>query len=277
MKNIKLEIYHGHEWRFCYPEEIKIYEKDLDEAIEMLYSQPEKAKSILSDLIRLFPYYIDAVYHLALLCDFESSFVLSHSYYQKAVSIGLKCFPNRKDFIFGKDFILWGYLENRPFLRAYHGLSLSYWRKGEIEKAIFMWEKLLKLNPNDNQGIRDLYAIGCIEMQRYEELINMKKKYKECVDLDFNFSLALIYFIYGNLKKSKYYLDSVFKFHKNEIESIITGNLKEPEIIGDIIDGSIIPNKEYSKYLFKKWHFKYWANTKGALKFLEKYILESNF
>ena len=50
----------------------------------------------------------------------------------------------------------WGLVENRPFLRCMHGLGLCLWRLGREGAAVTLFERMLWLNPADNQGIRFL-------------------------------------------------------------------------------------------------------------------------
>ncbi|MCY4633168.1 MAG: hypothetical protein OXG04_01445 [Acidobacteria bacterium] len=50
--------------------------------------------------------------------------------------------------------IAWSVLENRPFLRAAHGVVLTRLATGERAEAITLMEKMLAWNPNDNQGVR---------------------------------------------------------------------------------------------------------------------------
>ncbi len=52
----------------------------------------------------------------------------------------------------------WGILENRPYMRAIQYQADLYSIAKEDEKAIELYRLLLKLNPNDNQGIRYLLA-----------------------------------------------------------------------------------------------------------------------
>ncbi len=62
---------------------------------------------------------------------------------------------------FGKNFfdlLPWGYVNNRPYLRCLHGYGLCLWRSGKIEAAREVFEKMLWLNPWDNQGARFLLA-----------------------------------------------------------------------------------------------------------------------
>lgn len=54
--------------------------------------------------------------------------------------------------------IEWGHLENRPYLRAMHGAVLGYMRLRRHKEAAAVVERMLALNPNDNQGVR--YLLG---------------------------------------------------------------------------------------------------------------------
>jgi tetratricopeptide (TPR) repeat protein len=50
--------------------------------------------------------------------------------------------------------MLWGYMENRQYLRAIQYRGDLYWDDGELESAKEIFKLLLKLNPGDNQGVR---------------------------------------------------------------------------------------------------------------------------
>lgn len=54
----------------------------------------------------------------------------------------------------------WGMLETRPYMRAQQGLAECLCSMGREDEAITHYEALLELNPNDNQGIRDV-LLGC--------------------------------------------------------------------------------------------------------------------
>ena len=55
-------------------------------------------------------------------------------------------------------FAWWSTISTRPYMRARYGLGWVYWQTGRLRKAIAEYEALLKLNPNDNQGVRYLIA-----------------------------------------------------------------------------------------------------------------------
>jgi len=59
----------------------------------------------------------------------------------------------------GQDFeglLPWGLIDNRPFLRCMHGYGLCLWRLGRFKDAGQIFERMLWLNPSDNQGVRFL-------------------------------------------------------------------------------------------------------------------------
>ena len=49
----------------------------------------------------------------------------------------------------------WGHIDNRPF-RCMHGFGLCLWRPERFEEAADVFDRMLWLNPSDNQGIRFL-------------------------------------------------------------------------------------------------------------------------
>lgn len=68
-----------------------------------------------------------------------------------AVGIGIGAAALGQDF---GGFLPWGFLDNRPYLRCLHGYALSLWQMGEFETAAAVFERLLRLNPTDDQGAR---------------------------------------------------------------------------------------------------------------------------
>jgi hypothetical protein len=53
-----------------------------------------------------------------------------------------------------KELLPWGYIYNRPFLRALHGYGLCLWRLDQADNARAVFERILSLNPPDHQGVR---------------------------------------------------------------------------------------------------------------------------
>jgi hypothetical protein len=70
----------------------------------------------------------------------------------------------------GPDFegvLPWGCLGNRPFLRCLHGSGLCFWRLGFFPEAKRIFERMLWLNPSDNQGVR--FVLPAVRAKRVWE------------------------------------------------------------------------------------------------------------
>jgi tetratricopeptide (TPR) repeat protein len=65
----------------------------------------------------------------------------------------------------------WGFLETRPYMRARHGLALTMLQLGEEDAAREHFRAMLKLNPNDNQGIRYLLLASLL---RHDDITGAK-------------------------------------------------------------------------------------------------------
>ena len=64
----------------------------------------------------------------------------------------------------------WGILETRPYMRARAALAETLWALGRREEAVEHHRDLLRLNPNDNQGLRYRQAEWLLWLERYGEL-----------------------------------------------------------------------------------------------------------
>lgn len=73
----------------------------------------------------------------------------------------------------------WGVFETRPYMRALAGFSKCLWEKGKRQEAINNYQEIIKLNPNDNQGIR-YTLINCLLTEgMYEEAEKLLAEYQE--------------------------------------------------------------------------------------------------
>jgi tetratricopeptide (TPR) repeat protein len=91
---------------------------------------------------------IDAHAHLGNL-EFERSPERAIVHYEIGMRIGELSLPSGFNGV-----LVWGRIYNRPFLRCLHGYGLCLWRLAKLPEAQQIFERILSLNPNDNQGIR---------------------------------------------------------------------------------------------------------------------------
>ena len=73
----------------------------------------------------------------------------------------------------------WGIADTRPFMRACHGLADALDEAGQTSEAIEQYLEMLRLNPNDNQGVRYEVIPLMITHNREDEAVELLKRYSE--------------------------------------------------------------------------------------------------
>lgn len=119
--------------------------------------------------------------------------------YRKAVAAGERSLGKNWE----KEFKghCWLVFETRPVMRAIARLAIKLREMGEFEEAINLFRKLIELNPNDNQGVRHLFAACLYETKCDQELQNLLKKYRDDVSADLLYIKALHLFRLGGQSK----------------------------------------------------------------------------
>jgi tetratricopeptide (TPR) repeat protein len=82
-------------------------------------------------------------------------------------------------------------------MRARLGLAEALWARGLREEAVDHLTDMLRLNPNDNQGLRDGLANYLAQMGRDEELAALLERYREDGGAVLTWSRALLAFRRG--------------------------------------------------------------------------------
>ncbi len=88
----------------------------------------------------------------------------------------------------------WGLLETRPYMRARAGLAFCLWDAGQRAEAVGHWLEMLRLNPGDNQGIRDVLISALIELDRDAEAERLYAQYKDEIMATWSYSRVLLDF-----------------------------------------------------------------------------------
>ena len=88
----------------------------------------------------------------------------------------------------------WGVLETRPYMRARHGLATAQWDAGQYEEAVDGMVEMLRLDPNDSQGVRYLLVAWLLELGRHEELDALLAGYEGEIYAGWAYARALLAF-----------------------------------------------------------------------------------
>ncbi len=98
----------------------------------------------------------------------------------------------------------WGILETRGYMRARCELALQSWDMGDRDLAVEHYGELLRLNPNDNQGIRYLLADCYLALDRHDALADLFAAYPDDSGTEFAYARALMLFrLHGDTGESR--------------------------------------------------------------------------
>jgi tetratricopeptide (TPR) repeat protein len=253
------------EWKFEFSREKWNSDEDLDDAIDSMESRPARSERIFRKLIEKFPYQIDAYHHLAILLGMRGEDEEALKLRKAAVELALALFP--KEFELRKDRLEWGWMENRPFLRVYEGLAIDYQSMGDVRRALEMYEDLLSLNPNDNQGCR-CSAVWCyFELDDPDGVLKVCERYPKdsMPEISYGRALALLQ-----------------KGRENDAEAAFELAIKDLPKVGHELarkkHRKVVPERRGyitvggrdQAYAYWVDFGGYWRDTKGAIEFVRK-------
>ena len=208
---LKLSRVAPHEWEFVFPD---AYNDLMDEFHSGCESYEEgnldQAEKVFKMVLAQMPDHLDAIHHLALVLSERDLYDQACDLWEQAVRIGRKAVP--QDFELGKDRLEWGWLENRPFLRCLHGLALARYKEGQIEEALRLFQELLSLNANDNQGVRAMTQEALFELGRLEDALKLAERYPNDVMPETLYGRALALFKLGRQREATAALKEAVKY-----------------------------------------------------------------
>ncbi len=119
----------------------------------------------------------------------------------KAHRIAIEAIP--EDFNIEIDQLHWNNLENRPFLRVIHCYGLELMKEQNFEKAIKEFEFILKINPNDNQGVRYLIIDCLFHLNKPDKILALCKLYHNDNSVEFLYGKVLASYLLGKKSTAK--------------------------------------------------------------------------
>ncbi|MDK2979202.1 MAG: hypothetical protein PWP52_1916 [Bacteroidales bacterium] len=227
------------------------------------YEQPvSKGKQLVKQALELDPNNADAYNYLASIeKDIDKAIVM----FEKAIKAGEKTLG--KKFFKEEKGNFWGILETRPYMRAKAGLAECLYVKKEVDKAIEIYEEMLELNPNDNQGIR--YLLSTLLLSK-DDLTQFELFIKNNEDEDcavWNYNNALYSFKkFGRTAKTEKILMDAYKSNEFVIDYML-GIKKMPDEQPQYIGRG--DESEAISYVYDSWTI--WDKTEGAFDWLYEF------
>ena len=163
----------------------------------------------------------------------------------------------------------WGILETRPYMRARAGLAHVLWALGRHGEAIGHVQEMLKLNPNDNQGLRYPLASWLLAEDRDEELAPLLSHYKE-PSAFLSYSAALLAFRQGGESPEFRRRMGIAIKSNNHVPVYLLGLKLPPNRKPD----GYSPGSEEEAILYIADALPVWKSTPGVIEWLEQAVLE---
>jgi tetratricopeptide (TPR) repeat protein len=158
----------------------------------------------------------------------------------------------------------WGFHETRPYMRARHLLAMCLWDRGECDEAVAHYEAMLKLNPNDNQGIRYLLLPVYLELGVDAKARKLLRKYKGDSSAEWAYGAALLAFREsGDNAQGRKLLTKAFECNRY-VPAYLIGSRRMPKRLPDYIS----PGKDSEAVSFCHGMMNAWRDTKDALPWL---------
>ena len=122
----------------------------------------------------------------------------------------------------------WGVVETRPYMRARQALIALLEDDGQLEEAIRECERSLELNPNDNQGLRDVLRGLYLRVGNLEGVRRLAEDYDDSMFAASAWSMVLERFLSGELTEAQ---KLVRRAHKDNphVAGYLTGRKRLPK------------------------------------------------
>jgi tetratricopeptide (TPR) repeat protein len=129
----------------------------------------------------------------------------------------------------------WGLLETRPYMRARLTLAQCLWESGKHDEAIEHYCDMLRLNPNDNQGIRYILAACLLDLGYDDEAAKLIDQYKDDASAAWAYASALIAFRRTGDSEDARLLLAEAKNTNPHVPAYLLGKKKMPRHLPDMI------------------------------------------
>ena len=151
-------------------------------------------------------------------------------------------------------------------MRAREGLAQCLWEAGRREEAAEHYQEMLRLNPNDNQGVRYSLATLLLDLDRDEDLRRLVAEYEDDASAEWAYTKALLAFREeGESPQANKLLAQATKVNKH-VPAYLLGHKQLPRELPPYI--TMGGEDEAVSYVVG--NRRVWLNTPGAISWLRK-------
>ena len=160
----------------------------------------------------------------------------------------------------------WGFLENRPALRLL--VKYAFWlqEQGQRERALHRMEQLLRLNPNDNHGIRCILSRAYLERGDDAAMLELYRRFEDDIHVEIPFGAALAHYRRGEKAMAQKALLQGHRCNRHVIPMLTAKRPKRPKLDPH---GITLGGRDQA-WLYREFMLDLWRATPGALEWLKK-------
>lgn len=177
-----------------------------------------------------------------------------------------KLFPD--EFDLGKDTFPWSIHSNRPFLTFLLEYAVYVRDQKGFNKCIPHLEQIIELNPNDNQGIRDLLATTYLITNQPAKVLQLSEKYPDDTLPELAMGKILALYKLNRKDEAQRFYKKNAKYLKHLRSELLATTHQPPPDLDSSVEGIIVGSPEEALLFWMSQHSA-WDSTKGALDWLE--------
>ena len=218
-----------------------------------------KALSIDADCIEAFEF----------LGKDEDVIPVAMAYFEKGIEIGRRLYGAAYRKSHPGEF--WLHHETRPFMRCLSFNAYYMYQLGRKAESIIMYEEIIRLNPSDHLGIRDLLMLYLIEMNEDEKFRKYTKKFKHDHMVFARYNKALFeYKTSGATASASFLLEDALQYNPH-VPSMLLSK-KRPK------DSPVhySPGEKTEALYYAENAYTVWRTVPGALEWLKGLSIRFN-
>ncbi len=163
--------------------------------------------------------------------------------------------------------IFWGILETRPYMRARAALANALWDTGEHDEAVSHLKDMLRLNPNDNQGVREQLMTWLLYLRDIKSAETLIKQYEEATANNGYSNVVLQYLKHGASRQAETALTEAYECNRHLPFMLVKGPNKKSS---DIYHYSLGSKEE--AMIYREHDYFLWQSVDGLLGWLEAQV-----
>ncbi|OIO71047.1 MAG: hypothetical protein AUJ57_07615 [Zetaproteobacteria bacterium CG1_02_53_45] len=163
--------------------------------------------------------------------------------------------------------LIWAITDNRPVLRVIGFLADTMEELNSEKEALELREWLLRLNPNDNQGMRSEVVNSYLRLGRNDDVVALCEHYPEDFDVSINFGHALALFRLGREHAANKRLIEAIQQSPHIPDALLRKRMKEPT---NLYPGYTSVGGEDEAWSYRQCARDLWEKTPGALDWLKR-------